>query len=69
MSVIVLLGRGSGSLVALPHGTRRADLFVVGSHGHRARTDLLLGSTTHHCIQRASCPAVVIPHRPKGGAR
>lgn len=45
----------------LVNESRHAELLVVGSHGHRALTELLLGSATHHCIQHASCPVVVIP--------
>jgi nucleotide-binding universal stress UspA family protein len=39
----------------------RADYIVMGSHGHRALYDLLVGSTTHGVLLRAKCPVVIIP--------
>lgn len=38
-----------------------ADYIVMGSHGHTALYDLLVGSTTHGVLSRAHCPVVVIP--------
>ena|SRR5688572_26318102 len=38
-----------------------ADYIVMGSHGHSAFYDLLVGSTTHGVIQKAKCPVVIIP--------
>ena len=38
-----------------------ADYIVMGSHGHTALYDLLVGSTTHGVLSRAVCPVVVIP--------
>ena len=38
-----------------------ADYIVMGSHGHTALYDLLVGSTTHGVLSRAPCPVVVIP--------
>jgi len=34
---------------------------VVGSHGHGAFYDLLVGSTTHGLLLRASCPVLIVP--------
>jgi nucleotide-binding universal stress UspA family protein len=42
----------------------RADYIVMGSHGHTAFYDLLVGSTTHGVLMRAPCPVVIVP--PKG---
>lgn len=39
----------------------RADYIVMGSHGHTAFYDLLVGSTTHGVLMRAKCPVVIIP--------
>jgi nucleotide-binding universal stress UspA family protein len=33
---------------------------VVGSHGHSALGELLLGSTTHAVLKHAECPVVVV---------
>lgn len=38
-----------------------ADYIVMGSHGHTAFYDLLVGSTTHGVLRRASCPVVIVP--------
>ena len=37
-----------------------ANAIVVGAHGHRALSELLLGSTSHSVLQRAECPVVVV---------
>lgn len=38
-----------------------ADYIVMGSHGHTALYDLLVGSTTHGVLLRSTCPVVIIP--------
>jgi nucleotide-binding universal stress UspA family protein len=45
----------------------RADLIVIGSHGHTAFYDLLVGSTAHGVLKRAPCPVLVVP--PPSGAK
>jgi nucleotide-binding universal stress UspA family protein len=45
----------------LVDAARRADLLVVGSHGHRRLYTTVMGSTSEYCIRHASCPIVVIP--------
>jgi nucleotide-binding universal stress UspA family protein len=42
-------------------GEQSADMIVMGSHGHGALYDLLVGSVTHGVIKDAKCPVVVIP--------
>jgi universal stress protein A len=39
-----------------------ADYIVIGSHGHTAFYDLLIGSTANGVLKRASCPVVIEPH-------
>ena len=39
----------------------RADYIVIGSHGHTALYELLVGSTTHGVLMRAKCPVVIVP--------
>jgi nucleotide-binding universal stress UspA family protein len=48
---------------AIAEAARRfaADYIVMGSHGHTAFYDLVIGSTTHGVIQRAKCPVVIVP--------
>jgi nucleotide-binding universal stress UspA family protein len=38
-----------------------AELLVLGSHGHGAIHDTLVGSTSRHVIRHATCPVVVLP--------
>jgi len=38
-----------------------ADYIVMGSHGHTAIYDLLVGSTTHGVLMRTTCPVVIVP--------
>jgi len=39
------------------------DWVVVGSHGHRALYELLVGSVTEAILRAAPCPVVVVPVR------
>lgn len=39
----------------------RPDYIVMGSHGHTAAYDLLVGSATHGVMRKAPCPVVVVP--------
>jgi len=45
----------------------RAGCIVMGTHGHGAIYDLLVGSTTHGVMKKAPCPVLVVPpaRRPK----
>ncbi|MFA6287479.1 MAG: universal stress protein [Opitutaceae bacterium] len=38
-----------------------ADYIILGSHGHTAFYDLLVGSTTHMVLKKAPCPVIVVP--------
>lgn len=38
-----------------------ADYIVMGSHGHTAFYELLVGSTTHGVLLRSKCPVVIVP--------
>jgi nucleotide-binding universal stress UspA family protein len=38
-----------------------ADYIVMGSHGHTALYELLVGSTTHGVLMRARCPVLIVP--------
>lgn len=40
---------------------QEADYIVMGSHGHTALYDLIVGSTTHGVLKRASCPVMIVP--------
>jgi nucleotide-binding universal stress UspA family protein len=38
-----------------------ADYIVMGSHGHTAFYDVLVGSTTHGVLMRSKCPVIIVP--------
>jgi nucleotide-binding universal stress UspA family protein len=45
-----------------------ADYIVIGSHGHTAVFEVVVGSTTRGVLKRAACPVVVVPSpRKKSG--
>jgi nucleotide-binding universal stress UspA family protein len=68
-----LVGPEQGPVVVVPslrHGdpadqlVEAADgaaLLVVGSRGHGALADLVLGSVSGRCADRARCPVVIVP--------
>lgn len=41
----------------------RPDYLVVGSHGHTAAFEMLVGSVAHGLIRKAPCPIVLVPIR------
>lgn len=47
---------------------RGAQYVVLGSHGHTAFYDLVLGSTASGVLKRSPCPVVIVPAEPKKGA-
>lgn len=53
-----------GELIMEQAAKLRAAYIVMGSHGHTALYDLIIGSTTSTAIKRASCPVVIVP-RPR----
>ncbi len=67
-----LTARGADVGTALTHGSaascileaaqkHRADMIVLGSHGHTAVYDLLVGSTTQAVLKKAACPVLIVP--------
>lgn len=53
-TVIVELARHLGS-----------DYIVLGSHGHTAFYELVVGSTSHSVLKNAPCPVLIVPPLPK----
>lgn len=45
----------------LTTAARRADLLVLGSHGHSRVWHTVLGSVSEECVRKAGCPVVVVP--------
>jgi nucleotide-binding universal stress UspA family protein len=48
----------------LLRAARSAQLLVLGAPRHGALAGLLLGSVSHQCVQRASCPVLIAPAVP-----
>lgn len=46
----------------LLQASQDADLLVLGTHRHGVLHDLVLGSVSRRCSQRAACPVVLVPH-------
>lgn len=42
-----------------------ADFIVLGSHGHGAFYDLIVGSTASRVLKRARCPVLIVPPAPE----
>ncbi|HVU18251.1 MAG TPA: universal stress protein [Candidatus Didemnitutus sp.] len=40
---------------------RKPECVVIGSHGHTAAYDLLVGSVAHGLLRKAGCPVLVVP--------
>ena len=55
-------GPAAATILDLARGLP-ADLIVMGSHGHTALYDLLLGSTSHAVVKGAPCPVVIVPSK------
>lgn len=45
------------------------DYLVVGSHGHTAAFEMLVGSVAHGILRQAPCPVLLVPIRPRARAR
>jgi nucleotide-binding universal stress UspA family protein len=53
------------SVEVLIHAAAKADMLVLGSHGHGAVASALLGSTATGCIRHGTTPVLVVPsHAP-----
>ncbi len=57
-------GFAPGNIIEQARGLS-ADYIVLGSHGHTAFYDLLVGSTTSAVLKKAPCPVVVVPRERK----
>lgn len=55
----VRVGSPAEEIVRLA-GELGSDLIVMGSHGYRSVSDLLLGSTVENVTKRAPCPVLVV---------
>lgn len=59
---LLIQGVASEKIVEEAAG-HNARLIVMGTHGHGALRELLVGSTSHAVIMSAPCPVVLVPWR------
>ncbi|HKN31712.1 MAG TPA: universal stress protein [Terriglobales bacterium] len=62
--LVVNLGNAADSILSVAQA-RNVELIVMGTHGRRGFDCLVLGSTTHRVMGRASCPVLVISGQPR----
>ncbi len=62
VEVVVHIVQGSPPEILL-HEARKLeiDMFVVGSHGHGALYNMLIGGVSEHILHRSICPVLVVP--------
>jgi len=63
IQAVCLLNCGSKPLIPDPEEFPQADMIVVGSHGHGAVYDVLIGSYSAGIIRGSELPVVVVPVR------
>ena len=67
LAVTAMLVPGHGQNKIVDEIDRIApDLIVLGSHGHGAMYNLLVGGVCQSVLRHAVCPVVVVPFRPTG---
>jgi nucleotide-binding universal stress UspA family protein len=62
VETVVVQGFAHVAIVELARA-RKADLIVLGTHGHGFVGRILMGSTTERVIHEAPCPVMVVPPR------
>lgn len=65
IAVDTVLKTGTPVVHIVEEAQRIAPLYIVlGTHGHTAFYDLIVGSTTRGVLKRATCPVLVVPTPP-----
>lgn len=62
VSSVLTEGAASPHIVDLAR-KRKADVIILGSHGHTALYELIVGSTTNAVLRKAPCPVMIVPPR------
>lgn len=52
---------GSTNTIVEAARQHEASYILMGSHGHTALYDLLVGSTTHGVLKDSPCPVIIVP--------
>lgn len=64
-TALLLQGPTVDTLIA-ESGKRQAGLIVLGSHGHGAMYDLLVGSVAEGVVKRSTVPVLLVPAQVSG---
>ena len=64
-AVSVRVGRPAREILAQAHDCN-ADVIVMGMRGIGGAQKLLLGSTSHHVLERATVPVLIVPPPDRG---
>lgn len=63
-SIDLLIAEGSPAAAILQTAkAQNADLIAMGTHGHSALGDIMLGSVAHKVLHRATIPVLLVPFR------
>lgn len=62
VSTALTAGPAAGNILEQA-AKRKADAILLGSHGHTAFYDLIVGGTTHAVLRKATCPVIVVPRK------
>ena len=60
LQTVQITGQPVDSILTKARATKAAYI-VLGSHGHGAMFDLLMGSTTQGVLRKVRCPVLVVP--------
>lgn len=59
-------GGPAGPVICWIAQEQKCDLIVIGTHGRRGVSHLLLGSVAEYCVRNARCPVLTVRDRPAG---
>lgn len=59
-------GGPAGPVICWMAQDKACDLIVVGTHGRRGVSHLLMGSVAEYCVRNARCPVLTVRDRPPG---
>jgi nucleotide-binding universal stress UspA family protein len=62
IKTLQVTGQPVGTILAKASALKAAYV-VMGTHGHGAMFDLIVGSTAHGILRKARCPVLVVPGR------
>lgn len=66
---LIFVGGSPSNKILAAAEEHQADLLVIGSHGHGAMYELLMGSVTRDVVHRADVPILLIPSKKRGEDR